>query len=507
MASQSMNHSSLSIRKTSLMIASSLCTAFLLAGCTGSEGEVAGTGTENQTSVPVYTPAQLAQVSADDYDENVNGLITGRTLSRWINDWENERPDGVTGRLIILQNDVGPENAAFVRPTPGQVFTYQVPAAELIQTRSNGVVLTQSMVPDGPSIDAFLKKYNIDPQKDMVVCAMGGANNGLAMNQGRCWYMFRYWGMDSRNLALLNGGNGWNLSSEQMLASDFAATGSTPPNTGSTSVRSLRVDNSALMATIDDMLTVIKSSPQNDVNDGSMIWDARSLTQYSAGEARERGEQGCAEAVCGPVNDYMTTFQNRAARQGHPHGTLQLNYTHMLVPSEGFRYKAKAELASYLDGNADANGMRFVDYTYQPVGSGRAYQPGDIMYVYCETTFRAMITGMVSAVILGLPTRFYDGAMVEWNSLSSIVTDQGLPILPTNSPWRTDLENRSFFRPAVEASRVGSREVDDPYASSADAIVQADRTYKFGASNPGSGTGGSGSNGGGIVMPTNPCGG
>jgi hypothetical protein len=67
-----------------------------LAGCTGSEDT-------SSTQVQVNTPLQIAQESADDYNDNVNGLITGKTLSRWLSDWENERPAGVTGRLIILQ--------------------------------------------------------------------------------------------------------------------------------------------------------------------------------------------------------------------------------------------------------------------------------------------------------------------------------------------------------------------------------------------------------------------
>jgi hypothetical protein len=71
-----------------------------LAGCSGSEDT-------SSTQVQVNTPLQIAQESADDYNDNVNGLITGKTLSRWLSDWENERPAGVTGRLIILQQGDG----------------------------------------------------------------------------------------------------------------------------------------------------------------------------------------------------------------------------------------------------------------------------------------------------------------------------------------------------------------------------------------------------------------
>ena len=467
-----------------------------LAGCTGDED----TSATAPSALQINSPAQIAQESADNYDDNENGLITGTTLSRWMSDWENERPAGVEGRLIILQTEAGDAGTEYIAPIPNQVYSYVVDSSEWVQTRSNGVTETVSMVPDGATMDAFLKKYEINPERDMVVCAMGNGGFGQAMRQGRCWYMFRYWGTPQENLAVLNGENSWLLSSGQMLAGDFSATGSTPPNTGTFSVRDLPQDNTALQATIDDVFAATTPVDQNVTNDGVMIWDARGLNQYSAGEATELGQSGCAVAYCGPVADYMTTFQNAGSRQGHPNGTLQLQFTRFLDAAAGYSYKPKAELAAYLNGDTDANGIGFVDSTYQPVGAGNAYQPGDTIITYCETTFRAMITGTASAVILGLPTRFYDGAMTEWNSLSNIVTREGTPILPADSPWRADIASRSFFRPAADASLIEPRVIDDPYAANAQAIVFEDRLYKYGVS-------GGDSSGGGVAPPSNPCGG
>jgi len=110
-----------------------------------------------------------------------------------------------------------------------------------------------------------------------------------------------------------------------------------------------------------------------------------------------------------------------------------------------------------------------------------------------------MITGVVSGVILGYPTRFYDGAMYEWHSLANIVADNGLSILPIDSPWRTDLISRSYFRPADSAALITTRVVIDPHAISADAIVRADRAYKRGSGS------GSGNGGGALPPPPNPC--
>ncbi len=476
-------------------LAAALCLATpFLAGCSGSEDASNG-----GTGIVVNAPAAIAQESADDYEANVSGLITGATLKRWKDDWLNQRPAGIAGKLIILQATIGPAGSEYVAPNGTTVFTYLSPSSEWIQTRTNGVIETQSMVPDGPTMDALFKKYNIDPQRDMIVAAMGTGSTSNAMGQGRIWYALRYWGVDARNLAILNGGNQW-LNGNGMGAGDFAAAPSTAPNSGTASVKDLKVDNTALQATVQDLLAFLPSSDANVLNDRAFLWDARGMNQYSAGEKLELGQSGCATAYCDPPGgfDYMTTFQNSGSRQGHPWGALQLQFTHLLDAAQGYAYKPKATLASYLNGEVDGNGIGMVDATYQPVGAGNAYQQGDTVYVYCETTFRAMITGIVSAAILGKPTRFYDGAMIEWHSLSYFQDQTGNYILPLDSPWRTDV--KSFKRYASSPALVAPRTITDPYASNTNAIIYADKQYKTQAA------GGSGGSGGGG-LPANPCGG
>lgn len=467
-----------------------LAMALGLQGCGGDEDTTAVV-----KNIPVNTPATIAQASADDYNLNENGLITESTLKRWKGDWLNQRPAGITGKLVILQVSAGTtEGAEYIKPNGINVFTYLSPGGEWIQTRTNGVIETPSMVPDGAAMDALLKKYNIDPQNDMIVVAMGQGSTGNAMAQGRIWYALRYWGVDKKNLAILNGGNQWldddlGLAGE-LLPADFQATASTAPNNGHATVRDLLVDNTMLQATVGDMLAVLPANDTNVLNDGVFIWDARSITQYSAGET------STANTIT-PVANYMATFQNSGSRQGHPWGALQLDFSNMLDSAKGWAYKTKAELQAYLDGNV--SGAGFINGNYQQVGFGNAYQPGDVVYTYCETTFRAMITGVVSTVILGKPTRFYDGAMVEWNSLTagSVITDAtGNAILPEDSPWRTDV--KSFYRAASSPTLVAQRYITDAYAKSSNAIIEADKAYKYGEVIPTAGT---------SAPPANPCGG
>lgn len=476
-----------------------------LAGCGGGggsdDGVVAG------VKFTVNQPAAIAQASADDYNNNANGIITGATLKRWMSNWTANRPAGITGKLVILQASAGPAGSEYVKADGTNVFTYLSPSTEWVQTRSNGVIETVSMVPDGASMDALLKKYNIDPTKDMIVAAMGTGSTTNAMAQGRIWYALRYWGVDKANLSILNGGNQW-LNGNGLAAADFQATPLTGPASGSFSVKQLTNDNTSLQATVEDMLNILPGSDVNNKSDGVFIWDARSLGQYSAGEMVEKGEdtnpntagvQACAAAYCAPTDtgNYMWTFQNGGSRQGHPRGALQLQYTLLLDAAKGYAYKSKADLAAYLAGSPDAAGIGFVDGKYGLVGSGNGYQEGDTVYTYCETTFRAMITGITSAVILGKPARFYDGAMVEWNSLSYMQDKNGTYILPSDSPWRTDL--RSFYRPATSSALVNTRVINNPYAGTARAIVNADKAYKTGETVSTGGGGGS--------IPGNPCGG
>ena len=477
--------------------AAAVCLA--LAACGGGGGRE-DTSSGNVVKIVVNSPQEIAQTSADDYNANVNGLITAATLKSWISNWAGNRPAGITGKLIIFQATTGPAGAEYIKPNGSSVFTYLSPSSEWIQTRTNGVIETQSMVPAGPTMDALIRKYNIDPVNDMIVCAMGTGSNPNAMAQGRCWYALRYWGVDKKNVAVLNGGNQW-INGNGLAAADFTATPSTAPNTGTASVRDIPVDNMALQATFEDVMNVLPETDTNAKGDGVLIWDARSIGQFSAGERLEPGDSGyaaCGAANCAaPANyDYMRTFQNGGSRQGHPRGTLQLQYTNLLDSTKGFSYKPKSVLMNYLTGGADAGGFRFVDATYAGVGDGNGYQNGDVIYAYCETTFRAMITGFASAGILGLPVRFYDGAMVEWNSLSHIQDNTGKYILPADSPWRTDV--KSFFRPATSASLVATRNITNAFAVHANKIILEDKSYKRG----GTGTGPTDDGPGGG----NPCG-
>lgn len=462
---------------------------------------VTGCGTENDltTTSSRASAAAIAQTSDADYNNNVNGLVTGSTLKSWISNWTANRPSGVTGNLVILQTSAGGAGFEYIKPDGTNVFTYSVGSSEWVETRSNGVVETVSMVPSGRSMDTFLTKYGINPAKDMIVCAQGTAGGGQAMRAGRCWYMFRYWGTPKRNLAVLDGGNDWNGTGTNttLEATDFSATASTPPLNGTASVKDLPEINVALQATLEDMLAVVPTQDVNLLTDGIFIWDARG-----------NGTPGTSGNEYSPDDD--TDHRNGGATQGHPNGALMLTYTNLLNTTEGYTYKTKAEIQSYLDGNVDGSSNGFAGADLMAVGAGAAYQTGDVVYTYCETTFRAMITGFATSAIMGLPTRFYDGAMTEWHSMANVVASDGNAILPWDSPWRTDKTSISMFRTHSTPASISPRNINDANATSANAIINEDLAYKgytVSSATTASSSSSSGSSGGGAVLPPNPCGG
>ncbi|MCZ7560629.1 MAG: hypothetical protein M5U30_11655 [Burkholderiaceae bacterium] len=92
-----------------------------LQGCGGGGGEDTSAVA---TKLTVNSPAQIAQESADSYDDNVNGVISGATLKRWIDDWPANRPAGLTGKLVILQVTAGPAGYEYLKSDGKNVFTY-----------------------------------------------------------------------------------------------------------------------------------------------------------------------------------------------------------------------------------------------------------------------------------------------------------------------------------------------------------------------------------------------
>ncbi len=363
-------------------------------------------------------PADIAQESDADYANNTSGVIAASTLQSWIDDWATNKPSGITGDLVILEvadgatyNDDGTYDTGgtFINSAPG-VRTYVVSRSEVHQTRHNGVMESVVMVASEAQINDFMAKYDIDPTDDMVVVAMGTGGGFQAMQMGRVWYALRYWGAPADHLALLNGGAKTVLGAGYVSDVPGALSGhyntddtSTPAppqlNSPTTAAADLPEVNMALLASYEEMLNVAKGYQLP--SGGAFIWDARSQTEYDGTENQERGY----------------------AFEGHVSGAKNLPYGELLDADNGYKFKDKSTIKTMVD--------------------DLGYQDGQTVYTYCVTTYRAMVTGIASGVILGYPTKFYDGAWMQWGTMAYHMNKQGTYNLPNDSPWRADIAEAS----------------------------------------------------------------
>lgn len=457
-------------------------TTLVLAGCNGSEDSDSDSSSSSESEAVTYpaaSAASLATTSAADYNDNEYGLITGSTLMSWIDDWATNKPSGISGELIIIQVSEGSLTDAvdascldsdsdgtgvckYFMPASG-VRSYYLDSSTWVETRSNGVTETVSVVPTGEKMDALLSAYDIDPRSDMIVFAMGQGGGFQNMLMGRAYYMFRYWGVESSHLAMLNGG----ATHADVIPAGSRGTylgeanSGAAPTGGTVSVTDLNTDNTVLQATLGDMMAVARG----EVSD-AFVWDARSPGEWA-------GDANSTRAVNKDCPDGTGTGNCYTAMNGTVHGAVNLNFISLLNTSDQ---------TEDLNGDAATDGKdasyRYLDKaTLSTMVSDLGYQSGQTVYTYCRTTYRAMVTGTATGVILGYPTRYYDGAMIEWLQMANYQNKTGGTNLPSTSPWQTEAltDNLTFNA----SSDVDEPVIIDAYAASSNAVVDEDRDYKL----------------------------
>jgi len=400
-----------------------------LGGAAGDTGEAgaggdAGAAGDGSTELATSTAAELVDESAADYANNEHGLITGARLKSWVDDWAAHRPAGVTGKLVVLQ--VVPSAAAskaHVAENANGVVSYLLPQSDLLQVRDNGLSQIEAEIPGGAATDALLKRYGIDATRDFVVLTFEqlpadgttpATANSIVQSVGRAWLTLRYWGYPRERVAILNGSVNWNATNQALPLSTAAAI--TPPNDGTSSVRDLRVDNTQLVIPLGELLTTLKG--------GVGAWPLAKLRVVDArGGAEALGllkSTSTGKTDCPSYTSSGTNTRCSPPFEGRIKGAKSVPWPNFLQSAaEGFRFLSKADAKASFD-------------------TLSGYQPGDLTIQYCRTNMRSMVTGIVAAVVLGYPTRFYDTSFIEWSHLAYGPTAKK-QVLPENSPFRTDL--------------------------------------------------------------------
>ena len=257
----------------------------------------------------------------------------------------------------------------------------------------------------------------------------------------------------------------------------------------------LGTPKASVKATVGEMMAVARGEVA-----GTLVWDARSPGERGG----DINSTGATNSTCGDVadigndTDTAETVGCKTAMNGTVKGAKNLNYISLLVTDDATEDLNNADGVTAADAS-----YRYLDKaTLATMVSDLGYTAGKTVYTYCRTTYRAMITGTTSGVILGYPTRYYDGAMIEWLQMASYANHEGGLNLPVTSPWQTAAltDNLTYNSSAYVDVPI----ITDAYATSTDKVVEADRAYKAGSTSTSSPAAGST---GGVTIPANPCGG
>ncbi|TGK56212.1 sulfurtransferase [Leptospira wolffii] len=481
---------------------------FLVACDGGGSGTNLGllAGALGGASIPVATASDLTNESAADYNDNQWGLITGTRLESWVSDWQNNKPAHITGKLVILQSSLANN---FSGDTSGRsyiksdnangVYVYHLDDFQsgfrFNQQRDTGLIKNSVRYQaDGATVDLWLKFYGIDLSKDLVVFAVGTANNnGTAYSNGsqtqdvtRGIYWLRYWGADIKHLAILNGDIRVNFTNATYLD---ANKDTAPLDNGGFSVKQLRVDQTIITLTLEDVIQIVKNNGSASIpgiTGTQIIVDARPAAQYNQ-----------TVGITNSGANHITTAWNDSGAPASGTAGTPKKYVLFETRLKG----AKAfPWASLLD--ASSTGYRFLNkatlagtFASTVSGVGASYVAGATIVSQCRTNFEAQVNGFAAQNILGYPTVFYDGSLVEWTSLVADYPDgtEGTSFnkLSLTSPFRTDTVDLSYAPSGnINYNSYASGGTSSPYVTVAQADVDptatttrkaqwADKAYKY----------------------------
>ena len=458
----------------------------IISGC-GGEGSALTTKENVKLLSITNSTKQTTDISLQEITNNPH-VINSKTLISWVNDWQKNRPCDVKGKLIILQVGeafLADESHSFIKHDDKNVFTFNKTGGcsntDPMFDRTDGVSVIPKAVLSGEMMDGAFMMYDIDPVNDMILIVAGGAQKakGMAENAAataRFAWSMKYWGL--KHYAVLDGNIQYMLNSEtnpkvtSSLDDLFVAEASKAPMSGTHSIKEVKCMNQDVMATLTEMIDVIKNSPTK-----AFIVDSRSANEYNANISEKRSKTEAK--IC--TDDHKS--QCYTAIEGHIKGAKHIEYTNFIVRDDAskdtnrdgkideldasYRYKSEADMLALLTENG-----------FDP--------KTQTLYTYCRTGTRAALPAFIGTDILHVDAKLFDGSWIEWGRLAGkegTVDVNGDLLLREDSPWRTDtaaLTEKLTYNPSnLVAPRVreGSTLEADQYACDADKIKRDDRNY------------------------------
>jgi 3-mercaptopyruvate sulfurtransferase SseA len=372
--------------------------------------------------------------SAASYGDNTAGLVTVATLRRWLTDWTTQRPEGVTGDLVILQTGPAPTEGPYAAPAPGVRVYDADDLPMLLQHRSNGVLASGRSPGRGVRVDSYLRRYGIRPTKDLVLLAAGsGPSTEALADLARAWLTLRYWGLDHRTLAVLRDGV------DRLEPTLRGAAALEPPVDGPERVPSLGRDHRVLVAGLGDVRAAVTG--------GGLLVDTRDREEFDGG----RLSASAFEDTCPAGAGHCTAlFSGRIAGARHVPLAGLFDADGRLAPRDG------------LDAAFRASGV-----------------PDDaVAIVYDADGTTGAIAAFARLAVAGKPARWYAGGFVEWASLGASHPAPALRSLPSDSPWRLDLPHLTEGLGLHAAVEAGARPlILDSAAARASALFDEDLAY------------------------------
>jgi 3-mercaptopyruvate sulfurtransferase SseA len=321
-----------------------------------------------------------------------SALIEAATLGAWM---DAGKVNGAGyDRVVILDVNTAANYAA--GHIPG---AFHLDPNELNQSRTEGVGISGTEVPEGSKMDGLIQKHGIDGVTTVVFAGSS------VMNSSRAYFVFRYWGFPRERLKMLNG-----LNAAWTAAGMTLTTAPPPPVQQSTySVKNRRVLRGDLRVSLSEMLDYADGKTPNVVP-----IDVRS-TAASGSYAGIRGSTtGIFSSISGTasVTDYVVFEGRIRGAQALRFDTLY-NGSNRFVPTD------------QLTASFNAIGL----------------DSSKTGYAYCRLGNLASIAFFALDGILGWPAAVYDGSWSQWGQLSGNAAMKGQ--LNAVSPWRTDIAGRS----------------------------------------------------------------
>lgn len=367
-----------------------------------------------------------------DATKQISSLLSPQQLKQWIdNGYRDER--GL--KVVILDTSFGPPartdySAGHI---PGAYYVDY--AKELIKTRSDGPIMVELMVPDGPQMDAHIRKYGID--KDTVVVFTGHH----IMWATRAYWTYRYWGFPQDHLFVLNGKATTDKSVWKAAGYGLATDEPALPKPSAFSVSSWPGNMDMVRAPLKEFMDATLGKVPNAV-----ILDTRADTEWNGELAGIMYSTACAF---------------------HIKNSIWKEWVEELV---GANYNEKATGSHILKPVAQ------VLAEYKALGMTE----DKMVYSLCSSGVRATLAFFIYDGILGWKGKLkvYDGSSREVAQLVYVKNKNGTYNLPQDSPWRWDLpQYNATINCQSDPAKVTVPQGVNPYAASGKEINEADKRY------------------------------